>query len=149
MYNKIFIFLAVGIFVFGISKLSSAMMCGDHGNHWQIAQSQGEHEHKTADATTQQAAPKKAVNVRNKICPVSGEKINEKLKATYEYEGKIYNFCCSMCIEEFKKDPQKYIKKVEEEMKAESNAKEMQQKMQMEREVESAGDQAVHRGHHH
>lgn len=60
----------------------------------------------------------KAVDVGNKICPVSGEKIDEKMKSIYEYEGKIYNFCCSMCIEDFKKDPQKYIQKVEEELKS-------------------------------
>lgn len=58
------------------------------------------------------------VDAGNKICPVSGEKISENLKATYEYNGKIYNFCCTMCIDEFKKDPQKYVKKVEEEVKA-------------------------------
>lgn len=52
----------------------------------------------------------------NKICPVSGEKIEEKLKATYEYDGKVYNFCCISCIEEFKKDPGKYIEKVNEEL---------------------------------
>lgn len=57
-----------------------------------------------------------AVEVGNKICPVSGEKIEEKAKAAYEYEGKVYNFCCEMCIEEFKKEPQKYIDKVEEEL---------------------------------
>ena len=34
---------------------------------------------------------------------------------TYEYEGKIYNFCCPMCIGEFKKDPQKYIDIIEKE----------------------------------
>lgn len=60
--------------------------------------------------------------VGNKICPVSGDKINEKTKATYEYEGKVYNFCCSMCIDAFKKEPQKYIKKVEEEMNTGSKA---------------------------
>lgn len=59
----------------------------------------------------------KAKDAGNKICPVSGERIDEKNKATYEYEGKIYNFCCAMCIDEFKKDPAKYIKKVEEELK--------------------------------
>ena len=46
---------------------------------------------------------------------MGGEKIDEKMKATYEYEGKVYNFCCAMCIDDFKKDPQKYIKKIEEE----------------------------------
>jgi YHS domain-containing protein len=44
------------------------------------------------------------------------------MKATYEYKGKVYNFCCQMCIEEFKKDPQKYIKKVEEEKAKEKKA---------------------------
>jgi YHS domain-containing protein len=43
----------------------------------------------------------------NTICPVSGEKIDPQNKATYEYEGKIINFCCPTCIEEFKKDPEK------------------------------------------
>jgi len=73
------------------------------------------------DAVKQEAAPvaDKAVNVGNKICPVSGEKIGEMGPAvTYEYKGKIYNFCCKACPEEFKKDPEKYIKKVNEELKA-------------------------------
>lgn len=53
-----------------------------------------------------------AVNVGNTVCPVSGDKIDEKVKATYTYEGKTYNFCCAMCIDSFKKDPQEYIKKI-------------------------------------
>jgi YHS domain-containing protein len=58
----------------------------------------------------------KSQQVGNKICPVTGEKIGEKDKVTYEYKGKIYNLCCSGCIEEFKKDPNKYIQKIEKEM---------------------------------
>ena len=54
--------------------------------------------------------------VGNKICPVTGEKIDEKEKVTYEYQGKIYNFCCSACPIEFKKDPDKYIKIIGKEM---------------------------------
>ena len=57
------------------------------------------------------------VNIGNKICPVSGEKIEEATKVTYEYKGKIYNFCCVACIEEFKNDPDKYIQIVNEEMR--------------------------------
>lgn len=60
-----------------------------------------------------------SVNVGNKICPVLGEKIDENAPTTYEYQGKIYNFCCPMCIDEFKKDPEKYIKKIEEEKQKE------------------------------
>jgi len=59
-----------------------------------------------------------AVDAGNKICPVTGEQIDETVKATYEYQGKIYNFCCPMCIDEFKKEPQKYIDKVSAEIEA-------------------------------
>lgn len=64
-----------------------------------------------------------AVNVGNTICPISGEKVGQEgmQPATYEYEGKIYNFCCPMCIETFKKDPQACIKKVQEELKAKTS----------------------------
>lgn len=81
---------------------------------------------KAQDAINQEAAvvqapateSSTAVNVGNKICPVSGDKIKEDSKVTYEYEGRIYNFCCPDCIEPFKKDPQKYIKKVNDELNA-------------------------------
>ncbi|MEK6732792.1 MAG: YHS domain-containing protein [Candidatus Omnitrophota bacterium] len=64
-----------------------------------------------------------AVDAGNKICPVTGEKIDEASKATYEFEGKIYNFCCAMCIDEFKKEPQKYIDKVDEELQVDKGVK--------------------------
>ncbi len=44
--------------------------------------------------TTEQV--RKAEVIGNEICPVSGETIDEKMKQTYEYKGKIYNFCCPM-----------------------------------------------------
>ena len=103
MFKRILIILISGIFIFGVSKLSFAMMCAQ-------AES-SEHKHMESEATL--ATAKEAVDVGNKICPVSGEKINEKLKATYEYKGKIYNFCCKACVKDFKKDPQKYIEKLE------------------------------------
>lgn len=130
MFKKICVILIAGLLVLGINKLSFAMAC--HGrdsqhSHRQIAQSETEHNPGTTDATMQ-ATTKEAVNAGNKICPVSGEKIDEKLKATYEYEGKIYNFCCAMCIDAFKNDPQKYIKKVEEELQSKSEGKSGQEK---------------------
>ncbi len=79
----------------------------------------------------------KAVNVGNKICPVSGDKINEKTKATYEYKGRVYNFCCPACIEEFKKYPEKYIKKIEDELQQNTEEKiKPAPHMQMNREEE-------------
>lgn len=45
-------------------------------------------------------------------CPVMGGKID---KSIYEdHEGKRVYFCCESCREEFKKDPDKYINKMEE-----------------------------------
>ena len=58
----------------------------------------------------------KAVEVGNRICPVSGDKIpapGEKgtmgdKPVKIEYKGKIYNLCCPMCVKDFKKNPDKY-----------------------------------------
>ena len=73
----------------------------------------------------------------NKFCPVRGEKIDEKTKVTYEYEGKTYNFCCAFCVDEFKRDPQKYLKKMEEQEQA-APKKEDTQDMKMLENAESA-----------
>ncbi|HLD82427.1 MAG TPA: YHS domain-containing protein [Candidatus Omnitrophota bacterium] len=93
----------------------------------------------------------KPVEAGNKICPVSGEKIDEKSKETYEYKGKIYNFCCPACIDEFKKDPEKYIKKVEEELEAEhkEHTEEKQGMEMMQEPATSPQGHAAHEGHHH
>lgn len=100
-----FIFLSMAV-VFAISRISFA------------------EEPPQVDAVTQ------ATELNNKICPVSGEKIDEKTKVAYEYEGKIYNFCCQMCIDEFKNDPQKYIDKVKEELKGDSQKETKEEPMQ-------------------
>lgn len=47
------------------------------------------------------------------ICPVMGGKINKSVYT--DYNGKRIYFCCTACPEPFKKDPEKYIKKMEAE----------------------------------
>ena len=47
------------------------------------------------------------------ICPVMGGQASPEY--SYTYEGTTYYFCCPMCIEAFKKDPDKYIAKVQTE----------------------------------
>jgi len=119
MFKNILMLFVFGVLIFGVSTLSFAMMCGSHSQNQDRAQA-GHKEHMdTQVGAVVQQVPKEAVSVGNKVCPISGEKIDEKMKTTYEYEGKVYNFCCEMCIEDFKKDPQKYIKKIEEELEAE------------------------------
>ncbi|MDA8104879.1 MAG: hypothetical protein M0Z71_05810, partial [Nitrospiraceae bacterium] len=59
------------------------------------------HEHGENEATGKPPASeqiKEKENVGNEFCPVSGEKIDEKTKVTYEYKGKIYSFCCQDCV---------------------------------------------------
>jgi YHS domain-containing protein len=49
----------------------------------------------------------------NKFCAVEGKGHDVDPKVTTEYKGKTIGFCCESCIDEFKKDPEKYIKKME------------------------------------
>lgn len=138
MIKNIFISLTAGILIFGFNTLSFAVSCG-HG-------SEGHQTAQAGEAISQPAA-KEPVNVGNKICPVSGEEVGKggMQPATYEYQGKIYNFCCPACVDEFKKDPEKYIKKVEEELKGESK-KTMQEEKSMPESSTGAGE---HGGHQH
>lgn len=53
------------------------------------------------------------VEVKNKLCPVTLAKITTGDKFTYTYEGKTYRFSSREAIEDFKKDPQKYLKEWE------------------------------------
>ena len=107
MLKKKLILVGIVLFMSGLTTFSFAQMkCAGHPS--------GGHKHNSSVSTTQ-TSQEKAVAVGNKVCPVLNEKIDEKLKATYEYKGKIYNFCCTSCIDEFKKDPELYIKKIERE----------------------------------
>ena len=118
MLRRIFMVLGIVAFVFGISKLSFAMEGSDMTKEGSMqpstVQAESVNKQTTAQPSTSEPS-EKAEEVGNKICPVTGEKIDEKTKATYEYKGKIYNFCCPMCIDEFKKNPEEYIKKIEQE----------------------------------
>ena len=46
----------------------------------------------------------------NSVCPVMGNKVNPKI--TVEYKGKTIGLCCNACVEMFKKNPEKYMKKL-------------------------------------
>jgi YHS domain-containing protein len=61
---------------------------------------------------------KSSAIVGNMICPVSGQSVKSMGKP-YQVENneKVYNLCCKGCAETFKKDPEKYIKIVEKELK--------------------------------
>ncbi|MCX5683776.1 MAG: YHS domain-containing protein [Planctomycetota bacterium] len=54
--------------------------------------------------------------IAQKLCPVTGDPISKDIFV--DYNGRRIYFCCNMCPAEFKKDPEKYIKKMDEQMKA-------------------------------
>lgn len=67
-------------------------------------------------------ATKEAVGTEivQKICPVMGGPIDKSIYV--DHEGRRVYFCCQMCVNEFKKDPEKYLKKFDEELHAEPEA---------------------------
>lgn len=60
----------------------------------------------TKPATTKPADAKPI----NKFCAVEGKDHDVDPKVTTVYQGKTIGFCCNDCIDEFKKDPEKYMK---------------------------------------
>jgi YHS domain-containing protein len=56
-----------------------------------------------------------------KTCVVSGEKLDDMGEPfVYKYKDREIKFCCKDCLKDFNKNPDKYIKKIEE---AEAKAK--------------------------
>ena len=70
----------------------------------------------TVDTKTQKLKP-----YTLKTCIISGDKLGEMGDPfVYKYKDREIKFCCKGCLKDFNKDPQKYIKKIEE---AEAKAK--------------------------
>jgi YHS domain-containing protein len=49
-------------------------------------------------------------SIEQKTCPVTEDKIDPNV--FIEYKGKKVYFCCSMCVAQFNKNPEKYISKL-------------------------------------
>ncbi|MDP8244733.1 MAG: hypothetical protein P9L94_11670 [Candidatus Hinthialibacter antarcticus] len=50
-------------------------------------------------------------------CPVTGQALGSMGKpVVYNHDGREIRFCCSGCVEQFKKEPQKFIDKVDKAM---------------------------------
>ncbi|MBI3415268.1 MAG: hypothetical protein HY043_08105 [Verrucomicrobia bacterium] len=71
------------------------------------------------------AADKKAKPYPLAKCVVSNEKFEGSDMKPYEFvhEGQTIKLCCKSCLKDFKKEPSKYIKKIEEEVKKSSEKK--------------------------
>ncbi len=59
-----------------------------------------------------------------KTCIISGDKLGEMGDPfVYEYKGREIKFCCKNCLKDFKKDPAKYLKMIDEAAAKEKKAK--------------------------
>jgi YHS domain-containing protein len=59
----------------------------------------------SAPESTAAAIP--AVDLKNTVCPVSGDKVGDSNDVVV-YDGKVYHMCCPDCHKQFVADPQKY-----------------------------------------
>ena len=48
----------------------------------------------------------------NQFCAVEQDNKIDPKGGTYVYKDKVIGFCCPDCIDEFKKDPEKYMAKI-------------------------------------
>jgi YHS domain-containing protein len=55
-------------------------------------------------------------SAEQEVCPVMGMEVNRDINA--DYKGKLVYFCCQECVTKFNKDPEKYVKKLEEQQQA-------------------------------
>ncbi len=68
---------------------------------------------KASPTTKPSAATQPAGKAVNKFCAVEGKDHDIDPKVTVVYKGKVIGFCCRDCVEEFEKDPEKYVKRME------------------------------------
>lgn len=66
-----------------------------------------------AETATPEAAPKTA-EVAQKLCPVMGTPIDKDIYV--DHNGRRVYLCCQMCVDQFKKEPEKYLKKLDEQL---------------------------------
>jgi len=50
----------------------------------------------------------------NTTCPIMGDKVDNSTPHKAVYKGKTIGFCCGGCVSMFNKEPERYIKKLEE-----------------------------------
>ena len=78
-----------------------------------------------ADSTNAPSSSEKKADVKPyplKTCLVSGEKFGGDMgkPVTLTYKGQEMKFCCNDCVKDFKKDPEKWMKKLDKAAKKEA-----------------------------
>ena len=68
------------------------------------------HSEAKMDATDETAV----VQIWNKVCPVEGSKVKSD-SPSFEYNGNLIGFCCEDCTSKFKRNPETYLKNLNED----------------------------------
>jgi YHS domain-containing protein len=99
MKKALFLVLAV-FFVFSLSEVTA-----------QEKTKKGKKEKSSMVMKKDTTTRKGSLSVTNEklICPVMN--MDAKKEINYTYQGKKYYFCCKDCLEKFKANPEKYLKK--------------------------------------
>ncbi len=101
----------------------SACSCGSSCTETACSDSPANSSQGATDQEKKETEPT-AVDIGNKICPVSGNPVDSMGEAvTYTHEGKIYHLCCAGCIDKFKMELEYFIKKIEVIEKTTNNNK--------------------------
>ncbi len=107
--------LKAGFLVSGIFSLLLAAGCGGStaGDHGSAA---GAHEGHSGSHMDSPAGMHSSGQVAQKTCPVMGNPIDKNIYV--DYKGRRIYFCCKACISTFNKNPEKYLKIVDAELKS-------------------------------
>jgi len=96
----------VGVVVVALAAAALVVGCG------QETKEPGTKGPKTTGKGAAEVKAKAPVGEPQTTCPVMGNKIVKTIYA--DHEGKRVYFCCAACVDAFKKDPAKYVKKLED-----------------------------------
>jgi hypothetical protein len=84
---------------------------GEHESHSHAGHAQGSESH--------EAVKKGGDGYPLSVCVVSGEELGSMGEpVVIQHEGREVRFCCKSCVEKFRKDPAKYLTKLDEAKKA-------------------------------
>ena len=75
-----------------------------------VSQSVIADDHKCENCESKKA--EKTEEIKQASCPVMGGEVSKDFYA--DYNGKRVYFCCDHCVEEFKKNPEKYMQQMKE-----------------------------------
>lgn len=105
--------------IIGIMVVSALLLVGTSG--CDKADHEG-HEHGAAkpEAEPEAAKPAAEVEIAQKTCPVMGGAIKKDVYT--DHKGRRVYFCCAGCIDAFKKDPDKYLAKIDAEIQKAKDA---------------------------